>query len=559
MFKRISLYPPLAFARVGSSSKPCDNFYWGPDDLTPQGTARTRIVPSETLKVGKDGVVTLAPKSDTVVFKDDEGLRPVCPFFEVHVEWDDGRGNKGRGPLTPELLKLANMDAKALNWTVEIANRKAAHITGSDDDAFGAVLNFTGEVTTPQFLEGRSSGIKPLVPKDRLIPLGFVQATQPAGDFPEFRLRFTPPSGKVYAPTDFAVRVGKLRQTDKPIRSAKEALVRLAAGEDPKQVREDYALTLNRLWAQFQLPKEQCLLNADAEWPHYSLLDYENMLSHAKELLPRFNDLLALTGSGDRSELVRALRGPHENVGNLPPGLFAYAAEPPNVLASLGMVDDMGDGTISVRLGDLTATSRIVIAPPSFAPDRRLPVSLADGLVDRIDRDAVRNEGWVCQERDQDGADGQDEADKVYYSDLEVGDLLDRAYETAGLQNVDAVIDFFREENRSRALRRDNPLTPQQAADLLWDGSRLTSVHGLPLAAYALQRHRRNTSRLVFEIVAREARGWFRRWIRPPADPQKFYDRRMPGLMRGFDRHPLHLTRRQYEALKAWSKWKPKS
>ena len=47
--------------------------------------------------------------------------------------------------------------------------------------------------------------------------------------------------------------------------------------------------------------------------------------------------------------------------------------------------------------------------------------------------------------------------------------------------------------------------------------------------------------------------------MRPPAGPERFYDKRMPGLMCGFDRYPLHLTRRQYELLKAWSKREPES
>ena len=68
MIKRIWLYPPLAFARVGSSSTPCENFYWGPDDLSPQGTARTQIIGAETLEVAEDGTVTLrsAPSSNSM-------------------------------------------------------------------------------------------------------------------------------------------------------------------------------------------------------------------------------------------------------------------------------------------------------------------------------------------------------------------------------------------------------------------------------------------------------------------------------------------------------------
>ena len=549
MLKRISLYPPLAFARVGGSKTPCDNFYWGPDDLEPDGTARTRIFPCETLDVADDGAVTqrLLSPCDSIVFKDESGLRPVCPFFEVHGVWDEGGVDK-EGPLTPAVLERLGLRARDLTWQVEIANLKAFHVTGAVGDRIVASLEVRGNDTVRHQLRGGSpDGDRPLVPADKFIPLGAVQATRPDGDLPEFRLRFTPPSGKVYAPNNFAVRFGNLKRPKREdiIPNTETAMERLLAGIDPRQVRENYALSLNLLWPEdFKLPAEQCLLNPDAQWPHYTLLHYGNLLSQVKDLLPRLADLKAVGGHGDRSELIRALLGPYEDVGNLPPGLFAFAAEPPSILGSLGLVDDMGDGTITVRLDGLEATSRVVIAPPSFAPDRRLPVSLADGLADRVDRAAVRASTWIT---------GDSKC-----ADNEVGDLLDRAYETAGLQNTDAAADFFREENRNRALRRGSPLTPDQAADLLWDATKLDSAEALPLSAIALQRHRRNTSRLFFEIFARETKHWFERLIRPPADPQRFYDKRMPGLMRGFDRQPLHLTRRQYEALKAWAKGKQK-
>src|SRR5260370_39983810 len=194
---------------------------------------------------------------------------------------------------------------------------------------------------------------------------------------------------------------------------------------------------------------------------------------------------MALSGHGDRSELLRALSGPCKNVGNLPPSLFAFAAEPPNILASLGRVDDMGDGTISVELGDVKASSRIVIAPPMYAPDRRLPVSLADGLADRVDRASVRDPQWV-EGRNRDDA------------DAEVHDLLDRAYETAGLQNVDAAADFLRQENSNRALRRGRPVNPQPAAELLGHIDKVTGAHPLPLPPPARQRRPRNATPLFF-------------------------------------------------------------
>ena len=225
-------------------------------------------------------------------------------------------------------------------------------------------------------------------------------------------------------------------------------------------------------------------------WPKYNLIGFGDLLAQMANFLPRLTDLQALIGQGDRSELIRAFLGPHKDVGNLPPVVFAFAAEPPNILASLGMVDDMGDGTISVELRGLKASpessraAQLLTGPPPSSIARR----------------------WLGRpRRSRSGTKPQMDQDDRPSADAEVGDLLDRAYETAGLQNVDAVADFFREENRNRALRPDNPFTPQQAADLLWDRGKVTSVQTLPLTALALQRHRRNTADL-FKFSAERPR-----------------------------------------------------
>jgi hypothetical protein len=538
MITRIWLYPPLAFARVGSSPTPCENFYWGPDDLSPGGTARTRIVGAETLEVTADGAVAVAacPPNERVVFKDEQGFRPVCPFFELHAAWDDDGNGAGCGAVTQELLDRFGLSASDLKWQVDVVNLKAFHFTGSPGDRVAASVRIPACSFDRHRLDGCSPAVgEPLVPPGQAIPLGTVQAIRPNEAFPGFRLRFTPPCGKVYAPTDIQDRLHAL-EMPKP-----------AAGAfDPMAALDKFLQPFNEAWLNFKLPADQCLLNPAAAWPKHTMIGLGDVLKQAPNFLPRLAELEALGGPGDRSELVRALLGPRTDVGNLPPSVFAFAVDSARNLVSVGMIDDTGDGTISVELGALKATSRVVIAPPSFAPDRRLPISIADGLADRVDRNAVRCKGWVT-------------GDNSRAADAEVHDLLDRAFETAGLQNVDAVADFFRQANENLALRRDSRLTREQARDLLWHGKKLMSVEPLPLSAVARQRHRRNTTRLVFEIFARETKGWFERAMRPPAGPERFYDKRMPGLMCGFDRYPLHLTRRQYELLKAWSEREPKS
>jgi hypothetical protein len=43
MLRKLLIYPPLAFARLGNSSTPLDAFAWGPNDVTPRGTAKTTM------------------------------------------------------------------------------------------------------------------------------------------------------------------------------------------------------------------------------------------------------------------------------------------------------------------------------------------------------------------------------------------------------------------------------------------------------------------------------------------------------------------------------------
>ena len=358
MIKRIWLYPPLALARVGSSPVPCENFYWGPDDLTPEGTARTRIVGTETLEVAKDGTVSVSPPSPTgsVIFKDEKGFRPVCPFFEVHAAWDDD-GKEREGPITQALLDRFGLKASDLTWQVR-SSISRPFISPDRLVIASQRRSGTGRQSYRQSLKGCSPvDSEPLVPAGQHILLGSVQATIPTAEFPEFRLRFTPPSGKVYAPSNISHRLQALKQADPPLEDVEKAREELANGADPMVVLQNFLLSINEVWQKFELPPDQCLLNPDAMWPKYNLIGVGDLLAQMANFMPRLADLQALSGRGDRSELIRAFLGPHKDVRNLPPPVFAFASEPPNILASLGMVDDMGDGTISVELRGLKASS----------------------------------------------------------------------------------------------------------------------------------------------------------------------------------------------------------
>jgi hypothetical protein len=146
--------------------------------------------------------------------------------------------------------------------------------------------------------------------------------------------------------------------------------------------------------------------------------------------------------------------------------------------------------------------------------------------------------------------------------------LVARAFETMGLANIDATNDYFQIENRNHALREQvSAVDFARTADRLWTGGEALGdeararlflsqdprlAEALPLSAYGRDAHRRNTVALFFRFLVLKDPDFMDRWIREPAGPGRYYDRKMPGLMRGGDRMPLTLTRRQYDLLAQW-------
>ena len=527
MIKRIWLLQPLAFARCGGSSTPLQNYDWTEADLSPQGSSRTRVVARPSLNVGPDGSLTLAPPPDDgrIVFKDAEGIRPACPFFELHGEWDGGTG-----PITPDVLAASGLTLKDVAWQVRLANHKAFHLTYADGDKIESALDIAGDDHHAKTLEGRApaGAAEPLVPTDKSIPQGRVQVIRPNEAFPGLRLRFYAPPGHAYAPTNF--------------------FERLTAEPDPISDPGAYAMAqiLGRLfgrdWATFDIPQDRLILNPNSPWPSYGLLPFKELPGQLFNLLPELGEAQALTSAADQSQLLRVIAGPTADVGNLPPGLFAYTVGPNAVQSSVGMVDDLGDGLITCAIGGLEAHARIAVGPPHFAPDRRQPVSLADGLADRLLRDEVRDPAWVADGEAWEG------------TQASVHDLLDRAYETAGLANIDVWNAWFVDQNSTNAADPDSTVTPEQAAAMLWDTPDAPTVEHLPLATLGHRRHRRNVATEFFDDVARDNPDLVERWVRTPGEPQRLYDKRMPAVMRGADRYPFTVTRRQYDEMDAWAK-----
>ncbi|MFF3335600.1 hypothetical protein ACFYWX_39735 [Streptomyces sp. NPDC002888] len=211
MIERIWLHPPLAFARLGPSPTPCANYHYGPSDLSPRGTGKTVVQPTPSLELDEDGTLTerLPEAGERVRFKDADGFRPICPYFELYGTWTSADGRRHTGePITVDVLTAFGIDLADVRWSVHVANLKAHQCTGSRGDRIEAAVELPGDEHRRRPLEGRSpdGATRPLVPPGRHVPLGSVQLPRPDTRFPELRLRFTPGTGAVYGPTNLPDR-----------------------------------------------------------------------------------------------------------------------------------------------------------------------------------------------------------------------------------------------------------------------------------------------------------------------------------------------------------------
>lgn len=481
MIEELWILPPLASARLGSSSIPCENFCWGPSDTSPGGSGKTTLVPLESLELTTDGEVTVIPASREIVFKDKAAdgtwhFRPVCPFFEVHGCWlVDGKVEEG--PITEAVLASAGLTLADVHWTVELANLKAYQFTLDDADRVECIVELSGDDTkrTPLLaasLKGEVS--KRLIPDGVTIPVGEIQLSKPTPDFPELRLRFYPPAGLVYGPTDLIERIAK----------------------DPQPGE----------WQSFDL-SGRLVLNPRATWPSYVF-----QTPVGSPAIPRDNR-------------------------KVPSGIHALFE---SNRQTLGLLDDVTDGIITCSIGGVRANARVAVGPPDFAPDRRHPVSFQDGLVDRIDRAAIRA-GISLEELD----------------DL-VRDLFERALETSDAMNKDTELD------RRMGSRRPEERLPRAGADrdqpaiaTTWptrDEIAPTAhrVDALPVSFAGRRKHRRYVAVEYLRDRLREDPELLQKWIRKPRDEFQDYDRRMPPFMRGSHGGPMNVTQRQYEMLTAW-------
>jgi hypothetical protein len=188
--KNIRLLPPFAISRFGSSSVPLEAFELRVADDAP--LAPRALIPKETLVVDVvRGEVThsYVPEQGRIRFRDDEGIRPVCPFFEVFAEISDDEFV----PLTAQMLNGEGMGPENVRWSVEVANLKAFRQTRDPGDKVSAsCLAFNDHDL--HALEGTAANFLP----GKTIPFGAARYVRPTIKHPEIRLRFTPAKGKVY-------------------------------------------------------------------------------------------------------------------------------------------------------------------------------------------------------------------------------------------------------------------------------------------------------------------------------------------------------------------------
>jgi hypothetical protein len=332
----IFFVPPMAIARVGSSSTPMDAFRWA-DSVTPHGGRTTVIEPAISFRVLDDGSIEpFLPES--IRFKDDDGsIRPVAPFIELWGTFEcAATGHTYEKALTISTLGELGATLGELRYEITAGNRKAARRTGDAACGFIARVTVAGDNHHVQRLlafsphNGRQ---EPLVFPERPIQLGSVQVIRPteaSSAFPDtdlsvLRLRFVPAKGKVF---------GTPASTYGPTSPVPQGIWNAPQSEYGRI--HEIVVPPNRI------------LNDNTPWSEY----------------------IMLTGLYEDPQPEDGYDG--ADVGNW---------------TSRGVVDDTCDAVIEATLvvggRRFVATQRIFCGPPDFAPDRRPIYSIADDLADR--------------------------------------------------------------------------------------------------------------------------------------------------------------------------------
>lgn len=246
--------------------------------------------------------------------------------------------------------------------------------------------------------------------------------------------------------------------------------------------------------------------------------------------------------------------------------------------AGWGVVDDTCDAIVTATLAGQSATARVLVGPPDFAPDRRPFYSIADDLADRDPESLAPASAPERREA--------------------VADLFRRIHETASIINLERTRNRQLEVNQSLSPSGgpiDNPpgfpaidtqsmtvkdlVAGQDLMSIRFDalaaedaGDTVDRAPLLPKSELARSRHGELAMPEVMLEFVRRYPERFRAILRPPfrrlsdpdapsappdplalRDPRAVrsytFDARMPPYMRDSDYAPLSLTRHQWELL----------
>lgn len=455
MLSEIRIFPPLGIARLGSSQTPMANY-----TLTaPSGASGYReITPLPTLVVEGDHVARVIPASEVDLrFKVGDAIRPVCPFFEVWGRFDDADVFV---PLTAQQLEEDGLSPEAnIRWRVVVGNLKAFRRTGIEADKVLADTGLIGDFDI-HALDGHSANFVGGL-QGEFIPFGSVRYLRPTAEFGKIQLRFTPAAGKVYGPT--------------------------GRGDDPNVAKAVYDTSLeSATWHQH--------LDGDAGKPPTT--------SPGGIYAQKRNDDGRLV---DENGTVITAQNRLRPV-------------------NLGYLDDACDGLISVELEvetgrKLTASARVSVGPPDFAPDS-LPVRT---VMDELEQTIL----------------GAQATGSVTIGDA--SDILRRAMETVRLMNTVAMngpngyAGHLRRFDPTRTFffRKSSP----EETDRQADPTNVISAHEAALDDMLAE------NAVLFDT---------NEFLRRSDDVGDLSDdavQKMPAMMRGSDGMPITLTKRQRSKL----------
>ena len=497
----IYIDPPIAIARLGGSSTPLEAYQWI-NSPNPRSNGQTAISPAWSLRVRADA--TVEPyRPPQIQFRDGPLIRPVCPFFEVHVLLGDPAAPPETWtsmPLTADFLMRRGRKLGDVQLTIEAHNLKASRRTGIEDLGFGTFppVTISADQTDPVDLSAESPPrvAVPMIPRNRSIPFGSVQwlrgVPQPAPSSADWanepypvrvdvlRFRYTPAEGFAYGPPDTATK----RSTPTP--------------------RGEFV----------PVDPSRAFLDPRAGW--------------------RNGRDIGLVEPGDTYDGAHI--GPEE--------------------LSFGVIDDTCEAkvTIEARIGDKTWTAHcnIFVGPPDFGPDRRPFLSLADELNDRGGGNAERTAAMSEVDRD---AWVEDLFSRVY----ETLSLLN-----VDVWRAQGAMALAPDKRNSIKIEGDGVPLPKNALggfDKLRDPAtrigRGNATRPLPLTERARERHDELMDLDALRNLAIENPGRLRGLVRgpfevEPGESTTESSMRMPPFMRNSNAQALTLSAWQYDLLMQW-------